>query len=347
MGLADLLGLQAPQPQQPMIPQMADPMAGINQARADNNAMAQAKPKGFMGGGFKPGSPIRDLLGTIGDVLLVANGGQPIYQARLKQRQDEAKRARMGSALAQYLGSGDAGLAAIFQDDPEIGIEIYKATRKKDDTPAAFDEFQHYQKLPPEQRPAYEKFLRLKHPGMMAPITVPDGASVEFPGQGDEPAGPEPTVNSQADYDALPPGTPYRDSQGNRAVKGGQTAPPSGGFPVKASGLTIERNNNPGALRVPGKMQFQRFATPQDGIRAQEAQLSRYHQRGLRNVASVIETYAPRKRRGGDNTDEQVNNYIAYVAKRIGVNPQDALSPAILPRLAAAMREFETGRRVD
>jgi hypothetical protein len=105
--------------------------------------------------------------------------------------------------------------------------------------------------------------------------------------------------------------------------------------------------NNPGNLRVPGSMQFQSFATPQEGIRAQEAQLGRYMRRGLNNVSSIVETYAPRKSRGGDNTDEQVNNYIRYVSQRLGVNPQDSLSPAALRRLAQAMREFETGRRAD
>lgn len=110
-------------------------------------------------------------------------------------------------------------------------------------------------------------------------------------------------------------------------------------------GLTIERNNNPGALRKPGSLQFQSFASPQQGVQAQEALLRRYHARGLKNVASVIETYAPRRSRGGDNTDEQVNNYIGYVAKRLGVNPRDALSPANISRLAQAMREFETGKR--
>jgi hypothetical protein len=103
--------------------------------------------------------------------------------------------------------------------------------------------------------------------------------------------------------------------------------------------------NNPGALRVPGSMQFQSFATPQAGVQAQQAQLGRYMQRGLNNVASIVETYAPRESRGGDNSDAAVNNYIGYVAKRLGVNPQDALSPALLPKLAQAMREFETGRR--
>jgi hypothetical protein len=67
--------------------------------------------------------------------------------------------------------------------------------------------------------------------------------------------------------------------------------------------------------------------------------------RGLNNVRSIIERYAPRQSVGGDNTDEQVNNYIGYVARRLNVSPQDTLSPVMLPRLAQAMREFETGKR--
>lgn len=109
--------------------------------------------------------------------------------------------------------------------------------------------------------------------------------------------------------------------------------------------MTIERNNNPGALRKPGSAEFQHFASPAEGINAQVGLLGRYHQRGLKSVSSVIETYAPRKSRGGDNTDEQVNNYIGYVARRLGVNPSDILSPAAIPQLAKAMREFETGNR--
>lgn len=93
-------------------------------------------------------------------------------------------------------------------------------------------------------------------------------------------------------------------------------------------------------------MQFQSFATPQEGIHAQEALLGRYMGRGLNNVSSIVETYAPRKSRGGDNSDASVNNYIGYVSKRLGVNPSDTLSPAMLPRLGQAMREFETGRKV-
>jgi hypothetical protein len=92
-------------------------------------------------------------------------------------------------------------------------------------------------------------------------------------------------------------------------------------------------------------MRFQSFAAPEQGIAAQHALLGRYIGRGLNNVNSIVERYAPRQSRGGDNTDEQVNNYIGYVARRLGVNPADALSPAMVPRLGQAMREFETGKR--
>ncbi len=92
-------------------------------------------------------------------------------------------------------------------------------------------------------------------------------------------------------------------------------------------------------------MQFRSFATPQEGVQAQEAQLGRYMQRGLNTVRSVIETYAPRQSRGGDNTDEQVNNYTAYVARRLGVDPRQPLPPHMISRLGEAMREFETGKR--
>jgi hypothetical protein len=90
-------------------------------------------------------------------------------------------------------------------------------------------------------------------------------------------------------------------------------------------------------------MSFQEFSSPQEGIQAQEALLTRYFQGGRNTVRSVIERYAPRQRRGGDNTDAQVNNYIAYVAKRLGVDPDRPLSN--VSQLGRAMREFETGNR--
>ena len=109
--------------------------------------------------------------------------------------------------------------------------------------------------------------------------------------------------------------------------------------------LSIDRNNNPGALRVTGSTQFQRFGSVAEGVRAQERQIGRYLGRGLNTVRRIVETYAPRARRGGDNTDAQVNNYIAHVAQRLGISPDQPLGEQAISAIAAAMREFETGRR--
>jgi len=93
-------------------------------------------------------------------------------------------------------------------------------------------------------------------------------------------------------------------------------------------------------------MKFQKFNSSQEGINAQEALLDRrYFGKGLNTVADIVETYAPRKSRGGDNTDEQVNNYIKYVSGQLGVDPRHPLNPTVLSTLAAAMRRFETGNR--
>lgn len=92
-------------------------------------------------------------------------------------------------------------------------------------------------------------------------------------------------------------------------------------------------------------MQFQHFSSPQAGISAQQSLLGRYMQNGRNTVSSIVEHYAPRESVGGDNTDEQVNNYIGYVSKRMGVQPGQPLTPAMIPQLGQAMREFETGRR--
>lgn len=92
-------------------------------------------------------------------------------------------------------------------------------------------------------------------------------------------------------------------------------------------------------------MRFQRFANPQQGIQAQEGLLRRYMGRGLNTVSSIVETYAPRKSRGGDNTDEQVNNYIGYVSRRLGIDPRQPLNASTIQSLGQAMREFETGER--
>ncbi|MFA7334932.1 MAG: hypothetical protein WC130_11670 [Kiritimatiellia bacterium] len=141
------------------------------------------------------------------------------------------------------------------------------------------------------------------------------------------------------------------------------TVDPRGGGPSLG-----ERNNNPGNLEdgefarsQPGYVgtdgRFARFATPEAGAKAQETLLANaYIGRGQNTIQSIIEGvpgeggrrvhgYSPRQSDGGDNTDEQVNNYIGYVARRAGVDPTAPIPPDRVSAVAAAMREFETGQR--
>lgn len=85
----------------------------------------------------------------------------------------------------------------------------------------------------------------------------------------------------------------------------------------------------------------------QAGIAAQESLLHRRYLANGNTVAGVIERYAPRRSRGGDNSEASVNNYIAYVARRLGIDPNQRIDQRHTRQLAAAMREFETGRTAD
>lgn len=67
---------------------------------------------------------VRDFLGKLGDAMMVANGGEPLYEQRLREE-------RIGGALAQYLGTNDPALAEILRTDPRAGIELYKLRQPK------------------------------------------------------------------------------------------------------------------------------------------------------------------------------------------------------------------------
>lgn len=320
MALADLLGLDSAPQASLGGPSLASVAGGLPQA-----AMPQ-EHHGMFSGGFGVGSPLRNFIGALADALSVAGGGQPLYQQRLKEQ-------RSRSAVSQYLGNIDPDLAGLLGSglDAETAVKLYGIRHPSTETPAALKEFEYYKGLQGNDRGSYENFLKLTHPGMFSPVTMGPNDTIEDPSAGSgEVTATNPTTGEKVRYNS---------QTGAWEPMGGQTAKPSGGFSVTT------RNNNPGALRVPGSMRFQSFATPQAGVHAQEAQLGRYFGRGLNKVSSIIETYAPRKSRGGDNTDEQVNNYIGYVSKRLGVHPADTLEPAHLSRLAQAMREFETGQR--
>ena len=84
---------------------------------------------------------------------------------------------------------------------------------------------------------------------------------------------------------------------------------------------------------------FAVFDSPQSGEAAQ-VNLLRTNYAGM-SPAQVVNKYAPV---GPENSQESVNNYIAYAARRAGIDPNAPIPEASLPAFAQAMREFETGQ---
>lgn len=129
----------------------------------------------------------------------------------------------------------------------------------------------------------------------------------------------------------------------------GQVAPASGGNQPRGV-----RNRNPGNLKAsawtrqqPGFVGedangFAIFNTEDAGNAAQERLLvNNYIGRGFNTPREIVNRYAPP---GPENSGASVQNYTAYIARRLGIGPDDDVSPAQAGLLAQAMREFENGQ---
>lgn len=106
--------------------------------------------------------------------------------------------------------------------------------------------------------------------------------------------------------------------------------------------LTV-RNNNPGALRNPGGKGFQKFDTPEQGMRALEHQLKLYitgksraaGYKILNTIEKIIPVYAP----ASDNNN--VQRYIQNVCSWTGFKPNKVLTVNDIPVLAKAITQME------
>lgn len=128
--------------------------------------------------------------------------------------------------------------------------------------------------------------------------------------------------------------------------------PASGGG--SSGGAAQALQTNPGALKdgpfartQPGYTGssggFATFETEAQGRSAQMRLLDKnYIQKGFNTPRKIVERYAPR---GGENSNASVNNYASYIAGKLGIGVDDAISSKDVPRLARAMGEFETGNR--
>lgn len=115
-----------------------------------------------------------------------------------------------------------------------------------------------------------------------------------------------------------------------------------------------ERNNNPGNLEAspwtrsqPGYVgsdgRFAIFDSMANGIAAQVKLITgSYINKGYDTVAKIINRYGNDP---GPGDDVSVNNYINYVADRLGISPDTRITSSMASGLASAMREFETGNK--
>ena len=110
-------------------------------------------------------------------------------------------------------------------------------------------------------------------------------------------------------------------------------------------GTIAASHNNAGGLRIPGSLEFQRFRNPAEGNAAQERLLRNSYLARGNTVRGVIMRYSPPHSRGGDNPDAAVQNYVRYVAGRMGISPDAPIDQRHTEQLAQAIREFETGNR--
>jgi hypothetical protein len=115
------------------------------------------------------------------------------------------------------------------------------------------------------------------------------------------------------------------------------------------------RNNNPGnlifnkytqGLGATGKDKdgFAIFPDPQVGQQASIANLQNYGTRGVNTVNAIINRWSPPNAPG--NTKQSTDNYTAYVAAKLGVDPSQPLDmndTQMLAVMAEAISEFESG----
>ncbi|WP_181901533.1 hypothetical protein [Thalassotalea euphylliae] len=104
------------------------------------------------------------------------------------------------------------------------------------------------------------------------------------------------------------------------------------------------RNNNPlniresadwvGERSVNLDKEFEEFQSPEFGFRAAYIILLRYLERGDNSIAAIIAKWAP-------SSENHTDDYIAYIADKMGLSPVDQLLPSDLPLLMVHMANYE------
>jgi hypothetical protein len=115
-----------------------------------------------------------------------------------------------------------------------------------------------------------------------------------------------------------------------------------------AVGSGESKGHNPGNLRVSAWSQkhgaqgamgtIATFNTEAEGVAAQTSLLQNYQAKGFNTVRKVVEKWNPR----AENAN--VDQYIAFVARAVGVDPDAILTPGQVAAVQEAMTQFEGAR---
>lgn len=169
-------------------------------------------------------STFANILGMLGDALLAAHGRPAIYGPRVAQE-------KLGATLAASLGNSDPNMMALAQQDPGTFLQIWQAQHKKDDLPAGLQEFQAYRDMPSDQKPTYERFLQLTHPGMTTPVIMEPGDHL-LGGSSGPPAAAVAHLQSHPEL-AGAFDQKYGSGAAARALGGATASTPSSNFPAR------------------------------------------------------------------------------------------------------------------
>jgi len=150
-----------------------------------------------------------DILGGLSDGIIAASGGRPVYAPAMQaQRQRQQELADEQRKAAQGYATWTA------QQD-------YK--RQNPDTPDIVERMQALDGVEKGLGATYARNYAANGGGIGAPVTIP-GQGTYIKDTGAQP----PALRSRADYDALPPGSPYIAPDGSHRVKGGAPSPAGG-----------------------------------------------------------------------------------------------------------------------
>ncbi len=117
------------------------------------------------------------------------------------------------------------------------------------------------------------------------------------------------------------------------------------------------KNNNPGNIRIPGSMKFKTYSSLEEGFDAMVKEIDlkkgdspaikankklRKRENEVTTLADLIETWSPREKIGGDNSDLVVDNYIKTVSEFLGIKPDTPLKDVDTRELSLAMAMVES-----